>query len=186
MRKALSIVAAVAVLAAGSLALVGLSTPSAAVAQETEDIGSPEDANATIRAALQGLVDDATITSAQADAVASTLSEQFQDRRQERRQHHRQRHAVRGLLGEAASIIGLEPEEMAEAIQGGATVAEIAEDNGVDTQTVIDGLLAEVTERVDQALADEKIDEARAEELKANAEDHINELMNKVFARDAA
>jgi hypothetical protein len=47
-----------------------------------------------------------------------------------------------------AETIGIDAETLREELVGGATIAEIAEANGVDPQAVIDALVAEFTERV--------------------------------------
>ena len=47
-----------------------------------------------------------------------------------------------------AATIGIDVDVLAEELRSGATIAEIAEANGVDPQTVIDALVAEYTERV--------------------------------------
>ncbi len=47
-----------------------------------------------------------------------------------------------------ADAIGIDVETLREELRTGATVAEIAEANGVDPQVVIDALVADYTERV--------------------------------------
>ena len=47
-----------------------------------------------------------------------------------------------------AEAIGIDVETLREELRNGATVAEIAEANGVDPQVVIDALVADYTERV--------------------------------------
>ena len=52
-----------------------------------------------------------------------------------------------------AATIGIDVDVLAEELRSGATIAEIAEANGVDPQTVIDALVAEYTERVTDWIA---------------------------------
>jgi hypothetical protein len=47
-----------------------------------------------------------------------------------------------------AEAIGIDVDQLREQLREGSTVAEIAEANGVDPQTVIDALVADYTERV--------------------------------------
>jgi hypothetical protein len=47
-----------------------------------------------------------------------------------------------------ADAIGIDAETLREELAGGATIAEIAEANGVDPQVVIDALVAEYTEQI--------------------------------------
>ena len=51
-------------------------------------------------------------------------------------------------LETAAEAIGITVEELRTALEDGQTVAEVAEANDVDPQTVVDALVAEATERI--------------------------------------
>ena len=71
------------------------------------------------------------------------------------------------LNGEViAEALGIDVEALRDELRSGATVAEIAEANGVDPQVVIDALVADYTERVtawiegEQPAADESTDSA--------------------------
>ena len=71
------------------------------------------------------------------------------------------------LNGEViAEALGIDVEALRDELRSGATVAEIAEVNGVDSQVVIDALVADYTERVtawiegEQTAADESTDSA--------------------------
>lgn len=46
-----------------------------------------------------------------------------------------------------AEVIGIDMATLREELQGGATIAEIAEANGVDPQAVVDAIVADLTER---------------------------------------
>jgi hypothetical protein len=48
----------------------------------------------------------------------------------------------------AAEVIGIEEDELRDALRDGTTLAELAEQNGVEVQAVIDALVAEATERI--------------------------------------
>jgi hypothetical protein len=46
-------------------------------------------------------------------------------------------------------------------------------------QTVIDAMVADATTRIDEAVKEGKIDEAKATEIKSNLEDRITKLVNE-------
>ena len=111
---------------------------------------------------LQPLVDDGTITGAQADAVTEHLVENRPERgdRVGRPGH-------RGLDGHGpnntvlADLLGIDRETLLSELESGKSVADIAEENGVDVQTVIDALVADAESHVDLAV-DHGLDEERA------------------------
>jgi len=81
-------------------------------------------------------------------------------------------------LNAAAEAIGITVEDLRTAVRGGDTIAEVAAANDVDVQTVIDALVAEATTRVDAAVADGELTEAKAVERKADLVEHITAMVN--------
>jgi lambda repressor-like predicted transcriptional regulator len=82
----------------------------------------------------------------------------------ERPQHARQ-HPNRGQqLNPFADILGVEPGEIAATLQDGGTLAEVAEEAGVSPDVLISAMLAELSSRLDQVVADGNLtqDEANA------------------------
>jgi transposase-like protein len=57
-------------------------------------------------------------------------------------------------LSGAAEAIGITEDELRTALEGGQSIAQVAEANGVDVQTVIDAMVAEGTERLETAIDD--------------------------------
>lgn len=121
---------------------------------------------------LAPLVDDGTINQEQADAVKAALVEAAPERPR----------GPRGkawvALKSAAEVIGVEPRELADALRDGSTIAEVAAEHGVEVQTVIDAMVAEATERLNEAVADGRITEEQAsrrlEGLTERVTDHVN------------
>jgi polyhydroxyalkanoate synthesis regulator phasin len=124
-----------------------------------------------IRAALDGLVTDGTISAEQADAVAAHLASQWDF-------HGRRMHRIHAGLDVAAATIGIAETDLVEALRDGQTVADVAEANGVLPQTVIADLAAEVNTRVDEAVANGDLDDERGVEIKANALERITDFVN--------
>jgi polyhydroxyalkanoate synthesis regulator phasin len=91
---------------------------------------------------------------------------------------HHGRHLLGAGLDAAAEAIGITDDELRTALEGGQSIAEVAEANDVDVQTVIDALVAAATEHIDQAVTDGRIDADRAEELKADLTERITARVN--------
>jgi polyhydroxyalkanoate synthesis regulator phasin len=169
---------------ASTLALAGLAggaaliTPQVAGAQEaTTTTTTPADLFARfterIRTALQGLVDDGTISAGQADAVAETLADQMPLK------GHRFGHFV--SLEVVADTIGIEVDALATALRGGSTIAEVAGANGVEPQAVIDALVAAGNQRIDQAVADGRVTEEQAQTFRDGLTERVEALVNGEF-----
>lgn len=154
--------------------------PGAAGAQETPAPTAPDprdraDARQSqrIRAALDGLVAEGTISEVQADAVAAHLAAQWDF-------HGRRLHRIHAGLDVAAATIGITEAELVEDLRGGQTVAEVAEANEVDPQDVIDALVAAINARVDEAVAQGELDAERAAEIKVKAVERVTDFVNGV------
>jgi hypothetical protein len=76
---------------------------------------------------------------------------------------------------EIASYLGITPEALKQERQSGKSLAEIA---GPKTQGLVDMLTAKANDRIDAALAANKIDAARAATLKTKAATAIERLVN--------
>jgi polyhydroxyalkanoate synthesis regulator phasin len=147
----------------------------------TED--APVEPGTHLRESLQELVDAGTISAEQADAVAAHLVENRPERGEFGEGHGPGgRHGGmfgRGVASEALTdLLGIDGEELRTQLRDGATLAEIAADQGVEVQAVIDELVAEVTERVDNAVENGRIDQAEADEKLAEAEARITDMVN--------
>ena len=58
------------------------------------------------------------------------------------------RHAAKMMLEPAAEALGMSVADLAVELRDGRTIAEVAEEKGVDKQTVIDAMVADSTERI--------------------------------------
>jgi len=150
--------------------------PGAVDAQESDSTESTGSGTAQERwlEFLQPLVEDGTLTDTQAEAVADHLASALPGR------HGRFVGRIPGLMlfAEAAEIIGIEPDDLREALADGSTLAEVAEANGVEPETLIDGLLAALEEKLDELVESEKLTEEKASEILENAPDRIENFVN--------
>jgi hypothetical protein len=144
-----------------------------------------------IREQLQNLVDDDTITTAQADAVAADLAADLADRVGE--------HFGRGPGGRfgeggpggpfghhrggpgldvVSELLGLETDEIVDALRDGQTLAELAEANGASAEAVIDALVAEAEEHLADEVADGELTQAEADERLAELTERVTDFVN--------
>jgi hypothetical protein len=135
--------------------------------------GTTTESDSALRELLQPLVDSGAMTEAEADALVAELdgafsgrafpdiqvgpdimirpgfpgAPNFPDGRGDGvpRREHRLPFVELDVIAEA---IGIDAETLRQELADGATVAEIAEANGVDPQMVIDALVAEYTEQI--------------------------------------
>jgi len=68
----------------------------------------------------------------------------------------------------AAEALGMSATDLRAALRDGKTIAQVAEEKGVDLQTVIDAMVADATERIDERAADAKED----------LPEHVTDLVN--------
>ncbi|MET0907974.1 MAG: hypothetical protein ABWZ99_00780, partial [Ilumatobacteraceae bacterium] len=183
LRKGLTIGLAVGLLggtAAGfAFGVPGLSSAATpGVVQQTEE--TVPDAEATdpapadvesgtrLRDALQPLVDAGTITAEQADAVVTQLKESMPERGDGRGgPFGRGGHRGFPFDGEVLETLGIDIATLRDQLQAGTSLADIATAQGVDVQVLIDTLVTEGSERIDEAVAAGRIDEAEATTRKA-------------------
>jgi len=87
-------------------------------------------------------------------------------------------------FADVADAIGISTDDLRAALRDGQTLAKIAEANGVDPQGVVDVLVANGTERLDAAVAAGRIDQATADERKANLPERAADLVNGELERN--
>ncbi|CAB4824621.1 unannotated protein [freshwater metagenome] len=123
--------------------------------------GARPEPGTILKARLQTLVDDGTLTSSQLDAVVTAL----EAARPMGGGHEGRGHGGPGMGGArggmrqemlttAADAIGITADDLKTAIQGGQTMAQVAEANGKSVQSVIDALVAQATTDLTQRITD--------------------------------
>ncbi len=164
--------------AAGVLALGGLAVAGPALADEAGAAGAG--VVERITEALSGLVDDGSITQEQADEVATTLAEQGIGG------HGRHGDGPGGGPGggpgpaAAAEALGMTESELRTALEPeDATLAGVAEDQGVPVDTLVDALVAAEQERIAAAAEDGRLTRAEADERVADLEERITERVGE-------
>jgi hypothetical protein len=84
-----------------------------------------------------------------------------------------------GGLEIAADALGMTESELLSALQDGQSIADVAEEQGVDVQEVVDALVAAATERLDEAVEEGRVDEERADEIKADLPERIAAMVER-------
>lgn len=153
---------------AGVLSLSGLAVAVAVPALADTD-GSRTTAVERITEVLSGLVEDGSLTQEQADEVAATLGEAGIGARGGH-------HGGRLDLGAAATALDMTEEELRTALEAeGATLAQVAEDQGVEVEALVDALVQAHEERIAQAVEDGRLTQEQADERLADLEERVTE-----------
>jgi uncharacterized protein YidB (DUF937 family) len=139
---------------------------------------------ASERERLEDAIDAGRLTQDQADAIADDLEERVTD-------------LVNGDLAPfplpllphlglwpapiafIADAIGIDPAELLAALADGRTIADVAQDNGVEVESVVDAIVAELRDRLDEAVENGWLTEDEADERATELEDRVTELVNR-------
>jgi len=81
-------------------------------------------------------------------------------------------------LDDLAEFLGVDIADIHDGLQNGQTLAEIAEANGKSADELSAFLLSNLEEKLNDAVANNRITQERADEILANAPDKIDELIN--------
>ena len=122
------------------------------------------------KSVLDGLVADGTITQAQADKVQAALQAA-----RPAKGIGKVRHAK---LDDAASALGMTVGELRTTLQGGKSLAAIAQEKGIDAAKVVDALLAQLKTHLDQHVASGRNTQAEADQMLADARARIQAFVN--------
>ena len=98
-------------------------------------------------------------------------------------QQGRRGHGARLALRTAATTIGVSSHDLAGQIRGGKTVAAVATEHSVDPANVVNAVVAALTQRIDQAAAQGKIDANRADQAKQKVPDIANRFVNETKSK---
>lgn len=167
----------VTVALAGTLGLAGgaLLVPGAALAQTADGGTAVTDRVTAIRDALKGLVSDGTLDQAQADKVASTLAETLPHRG-----HGGRGHGARLDPAVVAEAAGATVEELRAAHEAGRTLAQLAQENGVSKEQLVQRLVDKAEERLAAEVTAGRLTQAQADEKQAGLTERITAMVDRV------
>ena len=165
---------------AGTLGLVGVvggALVAPAVSYAATGDSTALDARLTsLKEALTGLVSDGSITQAQADEVATTLAEA-------RVGDGHGPHGGRVDLAAAAEALGITEDALRTAAEEGTTLAELAEQEGVSTDTLVDALVEARQTSLAEAVTEGRLTQAEADEKAADREARVTESLDDPIGR---
>ena len=182
MRRAVTITAVSAALLGGAAAGFALGTPTIVGAQDDDDATeqvapeAPTGPAPWVQEALEELVTEGVLTQEQADAVVTRILE----KRPERPGPHGHGRGGPHDVPAAAEALGLTGSELNEELRAGKSIAQVAQERGVDVQVVIDARVTAHTERIDEAVAEGRLTEEQAAEKKAALAERVTEMVNTV------
>ena len=173
---------------AGALSPARASAVVAAVGDSTTDT-TPTDATTRpdpsthLQEVLQPLIDDGTITQAQADKViAALVAAHPMGDHDGGPMGGGHRGGPRGLIGEGldvvATTLGITTDEVRTALQSGQSLADLAVSKGKTAQDVIDALVAEGTTKINDRVTAGDITQAQADQMIAGLTTGITALVN--------
>lgn len=171
---------------AGTLGLAGLGTGAvfvpalaSAATNDKTSVAPAADRRSAIKNALSGLVEDKTLTQAQAEKVASALDQALP--RHGRGSHHGPggKGSLKPALDAAASALGITEDELRAHLMAGKTLAEVAKAEGVSVKTLITKLVTAAEKALTQAVQEGHLTQAQADERKADLEAHITNMVNR-------
>jgi polyhydroxyalkanoate synthesis regulator phasin len=164
MRKTLATLVIGAVAAVGITAGAAALAPTAATAQED---GVVEETAGPLEDILGELVAEGIVSQDQADIVGERIRAAAPFHRMG---HHRSAH-----LEVVAELLDMEAADVAEALRDGQSIADLA---GDDTQSVIDALVTEATERLTTAVDDGRLTQEEADEKLGEITQRITNMVN--------
>ena len=84
----------------------------------------------------------------------------------------------------AANLIGIDGRTLWGEVKAGKSIAKVAQANGVEPQTIIDALVAEVQAEIDAGVAAGRISSEEAAQKSAGLEERFTFIVNATFESD--
>jgi len=82
-------------------------------------------------------------------------------------------------LDAAAKALGMTADELRTELRSGKTLGQVADDKGVSRTALVDALVAEANTRIDQAVADGRIPQDKADSIKSGISARITERLDR-------
>lgn len=209
MRKIWKIVGIATLVAVLGAAVVGV----VALAQEDTGSTEPFDFAARFKAALADILGisveeyDAAVDKAQEQVVNEAVAEGWLTEEQAELLRWRMEQAPQGwgkgmgpgmgwlgrgmggfmgdnLLSVAADKLGMKLTELLTELQNGKSIADVAEEKGVDTQTIVDAYMAKVKEKLDEAVADGRITQKQADYQLQQIQQRVTDQLDNTWPDD--
>ena len=120
---------------------------------------------------LQAKVDEGVITQERADEIRARVAE--------RAAQHEARQVDRAERAEElAATLGITVDELKTELRAGTSLADVAVEAGIDVDVLIDQIETQMTDRINQAVTDGRLDEALADQRLETLRDNITARVN--------
>lgn len=165
----------------GTLMSTAVAETAVAAPQDADTPDRQVERTARITAALAALVEDGTITQAQADAVAETLAST--EVHGGPGGHGGHGGPGFGILQEgletAATTLGLTEDELRTQLEGGATLGEVADGAGVDHQVLVGALVQFAQQQLAERVSAGALTQERADAIGADLQVRITKSLDR-------
>lgn len=98
--------------------------------------------------------------------------------------HFLGRKGLADRLDRMAELVGVEADALKEALKSGRSLADVAVENGVDPQVLIDAVAESIEDKADEMLEEGRIDAEKAAEMRAGAESTAAKIVNRTLPDD--
>lgn len=186
------------------VAILGVAAVGAVAYAQDEDNGYPFDFAGKFKEAVAGILGisvedyDAAVEQAQDQVVDQAVTEGWLTEDQAEMLRWRMDQAPHagmwgmgrdfGRLGRGTNQLSLAAEaldmsltDLLTALQEGKSIAEIATEQGVETQSIVDAYLAEIQENLDEAVAEGRITQNQADYQLERAEERATDLLERTW-----
>ena len=184
MKKLIATISIIAALGIGAFALNSV-LPAGAVGSATNQTTDPSSTCGGPRAKFKGVLDklvtDGTITQAQEDAIIQAMKDELagnQPAAGGRRGAGPRVRVLEGMVQVSADTIQVSVDDLKAALKSGQSVADVANAHSVNPADVVTAIVNAGTAKIDQAVTDGKLPQARADELKSHLPDAADKFVN--------
>ncbi len=98
--------------------------------------------------------------------------------------HHGKHHGSKGvypIIKGSAKLLDMDKDALLQELKAGKTIAEIAKSKNMEPAALSEKLKAEITNKLDLAVIDGKMEQEKASTIKENLDKKINEVINQKF-----
>jgi len=92
----------------------------------------------------------------------------------------------KGAFKIVIDTLGVSKDDLKAALKGGQSISQYATSLGKSPQTLTDALTKAANDRIDQALANGKIDQTRADTMKSKVSARVDHFLNRTWGQKAA
>lgn len=84
-----------------------------------------------------------------------------------------------GQLKQVATVLGIDQQQLVSQLKAGQSIADIASAAGKTEQSVIDALVAQATQKIDQAVTNGKLTQDKATQMESKLPDRIKKMVER-------